>query len=89
MLFINAAYLKPLLGGEDAPELYLRSGNSFTGGYIAAKQGLMLAAIIEPELDILSASLVKNVLAFANAVHSEFDRMDGIPDTDPETGEIV
>lgn len=89
VLFINAAYLKPLLGGEDAPELYLRSGNSFTGGYIAAKQGLMLAAIIEPELDILSASLVKNVLAFANAVHSEFDRMDGIPDTDPETGEIV
>ena len=89
VLFINAAYLKPLLGGEDAPELYLRSGNSFTGGYIAAKQGLMLAAIIEPEQDILSASLVKNVLAFANAVHSEFDRMDGIPDTDPETGEIV
>lgn len=89
VLFINAAYLKPLLGGEDAPELYLRSGNSFTGGYIAAKQGLMLAAIIEPELDILSASLVKNVLTFANAVHSELDRMDGIPDTDPETGEIV
>lgn len=89
VLFINAAYLKPLLGGEDAPELYLRSGNSFTGGYIAAKQGLMLAAIIEPELDILSASLVKNVLAFANAVHSEIDRMDGIPTTDPETGEIV
>lgn len=89
VLLINAEYLKPLLGGEDAPELYLRSGNSFTGGYIAAKQGLMLAAIIEPEQDILSASFVKNVLAFANAVHSEFDRMDGIPDTDPETGEIV
>ena len=89
VLFINAAYLKPLLGGEDDPELYLRSDNSFTGEYIAVKQGLMLAAIIEPELDILSASLVKNVLAFANAVHSELDRMDGIPDTDPETGEIV
>ena len=89
VLFINAAYLKPLLGGEDAPELYLRSDNSFTGEYIAVKQVLMLAAIIEPELDILSASLVKNVTAFANAVHSEIDRMDGIPDTDPETGEIV
>jgi hypothetical protein len=89
VLFINAAYLKPLLGGEDDPELYLRSENSFTGEYIAVKQGLMLAAIIEPELDILSASLVKNILAFANAVHSEIDRMDGIPDTDPETGEIV
>ena len=89
VLFINAAYLKPLLGGEDDPELYLRSDNSFTGEYIAVKQGLMLAAIIEPELDILSASLVKNVLAFANAVHSEIDRMDGIPDTDPETGEIL
>lgn len=89
VLFINAAYLKPLLGGEDDPELYLRSDNSFTGEYIAVKQGLMLAAIIEPELDILSASLVKNVLAFANAVHSEIDRMDGIPNTDPETGEIV
>lgn len=89
VLFINAAYLKPLLGGEDDPELYLRSDNSFTGEYIAVKQGLMLAAIIEPELDILSASLVKNVMAFANAVHSEIDRMDGIPDTDPETGEIL
>lgn len=89
VLFINAAYLKPLLGGEDDPELYLRSDNSFTGEYIAVKQGLMLAAIIEPELDILSASLVKNVSAFANAVHSEIDRMNGIPDTDPETGEIV
>ena len=89
VLFINADYLKPLLGGEDDPELYLRSDNSFTGEYIAVKQVLMLAAIIEPELDILSASLVKNVTAFANAVHSEIDRMDGIPDTDPETGEIV
>lgn len=89
VLFINADYLKPLLGGEDDPELYLRNGDSFTGEYIAVKQGLMLAAIIEPELDILSASLVKNVSAFANAVHSEIDRMDGIPDTDPETGEIV
>lgn len=89
VLFINAAYLKPLLGGEDAPELYLRSGNSFTDGYIAVKQGLMLAAIIEPELNILSASLVKNALAFANAVNSEIDRMSGIPDTDPETGEIL
>ena len=89
VLFINAAYLKPLLGGEDDPELYLRSDNSFTGEYIAVKQGLMLAAIIEPELGILSASLVENVSAFANAVHSEIDRMDGIPDTDPETGEII
>ena len=89
VLFINAAYLKPLLGGEDDPELYLRSDNSFTGEYIAVKQGLMLAAIIEPELGILSASLVENVSAFANAVHSEIDRMDGIPDTDPETGEIL
>ena len=88
LLFINSEYLKPLLGSEDDPILYLREGGR-TGEYIAAKQGLMLAAIIEPELDILSASLVKNVLAFANAVHSEFDRMDGIPDTDPETGEIV
>lgn len=89
VLFINADYLKPLLGGEDDPELYLRNGDSFTGEYIAVKQGLMLAAIIEPELGILSASLVENVSAFANAVHSEIDRMDGIPDTDPETGEIV
>lgn len=89
VLFINADYLKPLLGGEDDPELYLRNGDSFTGEYIAVKQGLMLAAIIEPELGILSASLVENVSAFANAVHSEIDRMNGIPDTDPETGEIV
>lgn len=89
MLFINAAYLKPLLGGEDDPELYLRNGDSFTGEYIAVKQGLMLAAIIEPELDILSASLINSVTAFATAVNNEIHRLDGIPDTDPETGEIV
>ena len=89
VLLINADYLKPLLGGEDDPELYLRNGDSFTGEYIAVKQGLMLAAIIEPELDILSASLINSVSALAVAVNNEIHRMDGIPDTDPETGEIV
>lgn len=89
VLFINADYLKPLLGGEDAPELYLRNGDSFTGEYIAAKQGLMLAAIIEPEINLLSASLINSVTAFATAVNNEIHRLDGIPDTDPETGEIV
>lgn len=89
VLFINADYLKPLLGGEDDPELYLRNGDSFTGEYIAVKQGLMLAAIIEPELDILSASLINSVTAFATAVNNEIHRLDGIPDTDPETGEIL
>lgn len=89
VLFINAAYLKPLLGGEDNPELYLRNGDSFTGEYIAVKQGLMLAAIIEPELDLLSERLIKNVSAFAVAVNNEIHRLNGIPDTDPETGEIV
>lgn len=89
VLFINADYLKPLLGGEDAPELYLRNGDSFTGEYIAAKQGLMLAAIIEPKINLLSASLINSVTAFATAVNNEIHRLDGIPDTDPETGEIV
>lgn len=89
VLFINADYLKPLLGGEDDPELYLRNGDSFTGEYIAAKQGLMLAAIIEPEINLLSASLINSVTAFATAVNNEIHRLDGIPDTDPETGEII
>lgn len=89
VLFINAGYLKPLLGGEDAPELYLRNGDSFTGEYIAVKQGLMLAAIIEPELGLLSERLIKNVSAFAVAVNNEIHRLNGIPDTDPETGEIL
>lgn len=89
VLFVNADYLKPLLGGEDDPELYLRNGDSFTGEYIAVKQGLMLAAIIEPELDLLSERLIKNVSAFAVAANNEIHRLNGIPDTDPETGEIV
>ncbi len=89
VLFINADYLKPLLGGEDDPELYLRNGDSFTGEYIAVKQGLMLAAIIEPEINLLSASLINSVTAFATAVNNEIHRLDGIPDTDPETGEIL
>ena len=89
VLFVNADYLKPLLGGEDDPELYLRNGDSFTGEYIAVKQGLMLAAIIEPEINLLSASLANSVAALAVAVNNELHRLNGIPDTDPETGEIV
>lgn len=89
VLFVNAGYLKPLLGGEDDPELYLRGIDSLTDEYIAVKQGLMLAAIIEPEINLLSASLINSVTAFATAVNNEIHRMDGIPDIDPETGEIV
>lgn len=89
VLFVNADYLKPLLGGEDDPECYLRNGDSFTGEYIAVKQGLMLAAIIEPEINLLSASLANSVAALAVAVNNELHRLNGIPDTDPETGEIV
>lgn len=89
VLFVNADYLKPLLGGEDDPELYLRGIDNLTGGYIAVKQGLMLAAIIEPEINLLSASLINSVSAFTVAVNNEIHRLDGIPDIDPETGEIV
>lgn len=89
VLFVNAGYLKPLLGGEDDPELYLRGSDSLTNEYIAVKQGLMLAAIIEPEINLLSASLINSVTAFATAVNNEIHRLDGIPDIDPETGEIL
>ncbi len=89
VLFVNADYLKPLLGGEDDPECYLRNGDSFTGEYIAVKQGLMLAAIIEPEINLLSESLANSVAALAVAVNNELHRLNGIPDTDPETGEIL
>ena len=89
VLFINADYLKPLFGGEDDPELYLRGSDSLTDEYIAVKQGLMIAAIIEPEINLLSASLINSVTAFATAVNNEIHRLDGIPDTDPETGEIA
>lgn len=89
VLFINADYLKPLLGGEDDPELYLRGIDNLTGGYIAVKQGLMLAAIIEPEINLLSASLINSVSAFTVAVNNEIHRLNGIPDTDPETGEVI
>ena len=89
VLFVNADYIKPLLGGEDDPELYLRGIDNLTGGYIAVKQGLMLAAIIEPEINLLSASLINSVSAFTVAVNNEIHRLNGIPDTDPETGEII
>ena len=89
VLFVNAGYLKPLLGGEVDPELYLRGIDSLTGEYIAVKQGLMLAAIIEPEINLLSASLINSVTAFATAVNNEIHRLAGIPDTDPETGEVL
>lgn len=89
VLFINAAYLKPLLGGEDDPELYLRSDNSFTGEYIAVKQGLMLAAIIEPEKALINVRNADTADAFAQAMQDELAHMESIPATDPETGEIV
>ena len=49
----------------------------------------MLAAIIEPEINLLSASLINSVSALAVAMNNELHRLNGIPDTDPETGEIV
>lgn len=88
LLFINADYLKPLLGGEDDPELYLREGG-LTGEYIAAKQGLMLAAIIEPEKALINERNADTADAFAQAMQDELARIENIPDTDPETGEIV
>lgn len=88
VLFINADYLKPLLGGEDDPELYLREGGR-TGEYIAAKQGLMLAAIIEPEKALINVRNADTVDTFAQAMQDELARIENIPDTDPETGEIV
>lgn len=89
VLFINADYLKPLLGGEDDPELYLRNGDSFTGEYIAVKQGLMLAAIIEPEKALINVRNADTADAFAQAMQDELAHMESIPDTDPETGEIL
>lgn len=88
LLFINSEYLKPLLGGEDDPALYLREGG-LTGEYIAAKQGLMLAAIIEPIKTLISESNAETAEAFARALRSELGRISAVPDTDPETGEIV
>lgn len=88
LLFINADYLKPLLGGEDDPELYLREGG-LTGEYIAAKLGLMLAAIIEPEKALINERNADTADAFAQAMQDELARIENIPTTDPETGEIV
>lgn len=87
LLFVNSEHLKPLLGGEDAPVLYLRESGA--GEYIAAKQGLMLAAIIEPMKALINESNADTAEAFAQAMQSEFARMRHIPNTDPETGEIV
>lgn len=88
LLFINSEYLKPLLGSEDVPILYLREGGR-TGEYIAAKQGLMLAAIIEPEKALINVRNADTADAFAQAMQDELARIENIPDTDPETGETV
>lgn len=88
LLFINSEYLKPLLGSEDDPILYLREGGR-TGEYIAAKQELMLAAIIEPEKVLINERSCDTADAFAQAMQDELARVENIPDTDPETGEIV
>ena len=88
VLFINADYLKPLLGGEDDPALYLREGG-LTGEYIAAKLGLMLAAIMEPEKALINERNADTADAFAQAMQDELARIENIPITDPETGEIV
>ena len=88
LLFINSEYLKPLLGSEDDPILYIREGGR-TGEYIAAKQGLMLAAIIEPEKALINVRNADTADAFAQAMQDELAHMESIPDTDPETGEIV
>lgn len=90
VIIINPAYLKPLFGGEDLPELYLRSAGF--AEYVVAKNGLMVSAIIEPELGVLSEAFIRNLAEFYTAACGTLEAaaaFAAVPQTDPATGEIV
>lgn len=91
VVFLDAAYTKPLLADDDRTQLFVRHkiGRSF--GYVIGKSGMFVTAIIEPmrfrDDDSGHGLFLSHALA---QVLNEVDKqVNTEPATDPETGEIV
>lgn len=91
VVFLDAAYTKPLLADDDRTQLFVRHKIGRNFGYVIGKSGMFVTAIIEPmrfrDDDSERGLFLSHALA---QVLNEVDKqVNAEPDTDPETGEIV
>lgn len=91
VVFLDAAYTKPLLADDDRTQLFVRHKIGRNFGYVIGKSGMFVTAIIEPmrfrDDDSGHGLFLSHALA---QVLNEVDKqVNTEPDTDPETGEIV
>ena len=91
VVFLDAAYTKPLLADDDRTRLFVRRKAGRNFGYVIGKSGMFVTAIIEPmrfrDDDSGHGLFLSHALA---QVLNEVDKqVNTKPDTDPETGEIV
>lgn len=91
VVFLDAAYTKPLLADDDRTQLFVRRKVGRDFGYVIGKSGMFVTAIIEPmrfwnDDTGRSLSLSRALVQVLNEVD---EQMNAEPDTDPETGEIV
>lgn len=91
VVFLDAAYTKPLLADDDRTRLFVRRKIGRDFGYVIGKSGMFVTAIIEPmrfwnDDTGRSLSLSHALVQVLNEVD---DQMNTEPDTDPETGEIL
>lgn len=91
VVFLDAAYTKPLLADDDRTRLFVRRKAGRNFGYVIGKSGMFVTAIIEPmrfwnDDAGRSLSLSRALVQVLNEVD---EQMNTEPDTDPETGEII
>lgn len=91
VVFLDAAYTKPLLADDDRTQLFVRHKIGRNFGYVIGKSGMFVTAVIEPmrfrDDDSGRGLFLSHALA---QVLNEVDKqVNTEPDTDPETGEIL
>lgn len=91
IVFLDAAYTKPLLADDDRTQLFVRRKVGRDFGYVIGKSGMFVTAIIEPmrfQNDDSGHGLFLS-RALAQVLNEVDEQVNAEPITDPETGEIV
>jgi len=91
VVFLDAAYTKPLLADDDRTQLFVRRKIGRDFGYVIGKSGMFVTAIIEPmrfQNDDTGHGLFLSH-ALAQVLNEVDEQVNAEPDTDPETGEII
>ena len=91
VVFLDAAYTKPLLADDNRTQLFVRHKIGRNFGYVIGKSGMFVTAIIEPmrfQNDDSGHGLFLS-RALAQVLNEVDEQVNAEPITDPETGEIV